>query len=200
MNNDTEVITPDWIEEMLMFAQRKDVGAVGAKLYYPDGTIQHGGVILKLGGVAGHAHKFFNRSDYGYLGRLCYAQNLSAVTGACMLIRRNVWNELNGLNENYAVAFNDVDFCMRIRQADYLIVWTPFAELFHYESKSRGNDNDDPVKMERLNKEASYFMQEWKKELDVGDPYYNPNLTLNKDNFAYADNIIQHDARVVVQE
>ena len=186
LNNDTEVITPNWLEEMLMFAQREDVGAVGAMLYYPDDTIQHAGVILGLGGVAGHAFRYFNKGECGYQARLLYAQNLSAVTGACMMIRRNVWEKVGGLDEAFAVAFNDVDFCMRIRQAGYLIVWTPFAELYHCESKSRGKDNKPEYgkKYERFVSEAHYFQERWKKELAAGDPYYNPNLTLEREDFS----------------
>lgn len=183
LNNDIEVITPDWIQEMLMFAQRKDVGAVGAMLYYPDDTIQHAGVILGIGGVAGHSHKYFQRGSYGYMSRATIAQNLSAVTAACMLIRRDVWDEVEGLDEQYQVAFNDVDLCMRIRQAGYLIVWTPYAELYHYESKSRGYE-DTPEKQKRFEGEVLRFQQRWRKELDAGDPYYNPNFTLDREDFS----------------
>ena len=182
LNNDIEVITPNWLEEMLMFAQRKDVGAVGAMLYYPDETVQHGGVILGIGGIAGHAHKYFNRGDYGYMSRLSIAQNLSAVTAACALIRKSVWDEVKGLDEGFAVAFNDVDLCMKIRKAGYLIVWTPYAELYHYESKSRGLE-DTVEKQKRFAGEISRFKKKWGKELEAGDPYYNPNLTLDREDF-----------------
>lgn len=183
LNNDIEVITPDWIQEMLMFAQRSDVGAVGAMLYYPDDTIQHAGVILGIGGVAGHAHKNLLRGDYGYMSRATIAQNLSAVTAACMMVSRDVWNQVHGLDETYEVAFNDVDLCMRIREAGYLIVWTPYAELYHYESKSRGYE-DTPEKKRRFEGEVRHFQERWKKELAAGDPYYNPNLTLNREDFS----------------
>ena len=183
LNNDIEVISPSWIEEMLMFSQRKDVGAVGAKLYFQDNTIQHAGVIIGIGSTAGHQHKGANRGDYGYLGRLIYAQNLSAVTGACMMIRRDVWNEIGGLDENFAVAFNDVDICLRIRKAGYLVVWTPYAELYHYESRSRGYE-DTPEKMMRFQGEADLLRSRWAKELAAGDPYYNPNLTLDREDFS----------------
>ena len=186
LNNDIEVITPDWIQEMLMFAQRKDVGAVGAMLYYPDNTIQHAGVILGIGGVAGHSHKCFQRGTYGYMSRVTIAQNLSAVTAACMMIRRDVWEEVHGLDEQYEVAFNDVDLCMRIRQAGYLIVWTPYAELYHYESKSRGYE-DTPEKRKRFEEEAQRFRTRWAKELAAGDPYYNPNFTLRREDFSLKD-------------
>lgn len=140
LNNDTSVITPEWIEEMLMYAQRSNVGAVGAKLYFDDNTIQHAGVVLGLGAdrVAGHSHYRMPKENLGYMGRLYYAQNVSAVTGACMMMRKSVFEEVNGFDESFRVAFNDVDLCMRIRKAGYLIVFTPYAELYHYESKSRG--------------------------------------------------------------
>ena len=183
LNNDMEVISSDWLQEMLMFAQRKDVGVVGAMLYYPDNTIQHAGVILGIGGFAGHSHKHFRRGDYGYMGRLTLAQNLSAVTGACMLIPRHAFEEVHGLDDSFAVALNDVDFCMRIRKAGYLIVFTPYAELYHYESKSRGYE-DTPEKQKRFEREVFRFQKRWSKELAAGDPYYNPNLTLEKEDFS----------------
>lgn len=194
LNNDIEVITPDWIQEMLMFAQRSDVGAVGAMLYYPDDTIQHAGVILGLGGVAGHSHKYMKRHDFGYMRRLEYAQDLSAVTAACLLLRREVWEKVGGLDEDWAVAFNDVDLCMRIRQAGYLIVWTPFAELYHYESKSRGAE-DTPEKQARFSAEILRFQTRWAKELEAGDPYYNPNLTLDREDFSADCVVRKQDAR-----
>lgn len=183
LNNDIEVITPDWIQEMLMFAQRSDVGAVGAMLYYPDDTIQHAGVILGIGGVAGHAHKYFPRGDFGYMSRATIAQDLSVVTAACVMLPRTVWDELGGLDETFEVAFNDVDLCMRIRKAGYLIVWTPYAELYHYESKSRGAE-DTPEKKKRFEGEVRRFQARWKSELAAGDPYYNPNLTLVREDFS----------------
>lgn len=182
LNNDTEVITPGWIEEMLMFNQRPEVAAVGAKLYYPDNTVQHAGLGIGILTLAGHLHRGFDRRHPGYMGRLAYAQDLSGVTAACMMIRRDVWDQLNGLDESFQVAFNDVDLCMRIRKAGYLIVWTPFAELYHYESKSRGTD-DNPTKRKRFQGEVTRFQTRWAKELAEGDPYYNPNLTLDSENF-----------------
>lgn len=182
LNNDTEVISSDWIQEMLMYAQRSDVGAVGAKLYYPDGTIQHGGVVLGVGGVAAHLHCNRPKEDVGYMGRLIYAQDLTAVTAACMMIPRKVWEQTKGLDESFEVAFNDVDFCMRIRQLGYLIVFTPFAELYHYESKSRKAD-DTPEKRARFVGEVERFQARWAKELEAGDPYYNPNFSPNDANF-----------------
>ncbi len=183
LNNDIEVITPNWIEEMMMYAQRPEMGAVGAMLYYPDDTIQHAGVILGIGGVAGHSHKYFNRNHPGYFGRLLIPQNLSAVTAACMLLPRKVFEEVGGLNEDYQVAFNDIDLCMRIREAGYLITWTPHAELYHYESKSRGQE-DTPEKQMRFMGEALRFQSRWGETLAKGDPYYNPNLTLEREDFS----------------
>lgn len=183
LNNDIEVITPNWIEQMLMFSQREDVGAVGPMLYYPDGTVQHAGVVVGLGGVAGHAHKHFAKGHPGYMYRMTLAQNFSAVTGACMMIRRNVWDKVGGLDEDFQVAFNDVDLCMRICQAGYRIVWTPYAELYHYESKSRGME-DTPEKQRRFMGEIQRFKDRWREELKAGDPCYNPNLTLDREDFS----------------
>jgi GT2 family glycosyltransferase len=177
LNNDTKVITPDWIQNMLVFLRRKEVGVVGAKLYYPDDTIQHAGVVLGLGGIAGHAFVKFNKNDDGYFGRLKIVQNVSIVTAACLMVRRDVFEEVDGLDEAYRVAFNDVDFCMKVRNAGYLIVWTPYAELYHYESKSRGYD-DTPEKQKRFEEEVNRFKTLWAKELKEGDPYYNKNLSL----------------------
>lgn len=183
LNNDTEIISPRWIEEMLMYAQRSDVGAVGVKLYYPDNTIQHAGIGIGLLTLAGHYHRGFPKEHPGYMGRLIYAHDVSAVTAACMMIPRRVWEEVGGLDESFKVAFNDVDLCMRIRKAGYLIVFTPFAELYHYESKSRGLDSA-PEKRERFVGEVTRFQERWKKELAAGDPYYNPNFSLDKEDFS----------------
>lgn len=184
LNNDVEIITEHWIEEMLMFAQRKDVGAVGAMLYYPDDTIQHAGVILGIGGVAGHSHKYFKKGEYGYSSRLTIAQNLSCVTAACLMIKKEIFDEVKGLDEGFAVAFNDVDFCMKVREAGYLNVFTPYAQLYHYESKSRGLE-DTKEKQQRFKSEIDRFYSKWDKELSVGDPYYNVNLTLDREDFSY---------------
>lgn len=194
LNNDIEVITPEWIEEMLMFAQRADVGAVGAKLYYPDRTIQHAGVCLGLGGVAGHYFHHMSQENVGYMGRLLYPQNMAAVTAACMLLRREIWDKVGGLDEDWAVAFNDVDLCMRIRKAGYLIVWTPYAKLIQYESKSRGTE-DTPEKQKRFEGEVLRFQSRWAKELEAGDPYYNPNFSLDRSDFFVKPNVQQYDAR-----
>lgn len=183
LNNDIEVITENWIEEMLMFSQRDDVGAVGAKLYYPNDTLQHAGVIVGLGGVADHSHKNFPREEAGYMMRCCIQHNLSAVTAACLMIKRSVFDEVGGLDEeNFKVAFNDVDLCMKVREKGYLIVWTPYAEAYHYESISRGAE-DTPEKQKRFQGEIAAFRKRWRKELAKGDPYYNPNLPLNRNDF-----------------
>ena len=192
LNNDTEVIAPAWIEEMLMFAQRPDVGAVGAKLYYPNGTVQHGGVGVGIGGVAGHLHLYADADEGGYRDRLLYAQDLSAVTAACMMVKRSVWAQVGGLEEGYALAFNDVDLCMKIRKAGYLIVWTPFAELYHYESRSRGME-DTPQKQRRFAQEVALFQERWARELAAGDPYLNPHLDLSRGDRASDFDYIKYD-------
>ena len=143
--------------------------------------------------IAGSFFQHVSRNNIGYMGRLLYVQNVSAVTTACMLLRREVWDMVGGLDEDWAVAFNDVDLCMRIRKAGFLIVWTPFAELYHLESKSRGVE-DTPEKQARFNPEVQRFQDRWTKELEAGDPYYNPNFSLSRSVF-FADNIKQHDAR-----
>lgn len=185
LNNDTEVITPNWIEEMLMYCQRPDIGVVGAKLYYPDNTIQHAGVVIGLAGFAGHIFHGASQQDLGYNGNLIHVQNLSAVTAACMMIKKKVFDELYGLNEKYVVAFNDIDFCLRVREKGYLIVWTPFAELYHYESKSRGLE-DTKEKIERFEKEIQLFQKDWNQILEEGDPYYNPNLSYERPDSSYS--------------
>lgn len=188
LNNDTEVITPNWLENMLMYAQRQDVAAVGAKLYYKDKTIQHAGIILQLGAhrTAGHSHYLMNYENLGYMGRLCYTQNVSAVTGACLMVRRSLYEEVGGLDESFEVALNDVDFCLKLRQKGYLNVFTPFAELYHYESASRGSDvkNADDAKAKRYQTECDHFKEKWKEVLEQGDPYYNPNFSLDRSDFA----------------
>jgi GT2 family glycosyltransferase len=183
LNNDVEILTPDWIEEMLMFGQREDVGAVGALLYYPNRTVQHAGVILGIGGVAGHAHKHLREGNMGYFYRLSVVQNLSAVTGACMLLRASLYRSLGGMSMEFPVAFNDVDLCMRIRKAGYRIVFTPFAKGYHHESLSRGKE-DTPEKQARFLQEINRFREKWGKELERGDPYYHPRLTLQREDFS----------------
>lgn len=182
LNNDVEVISENWLEEMLMYSQREDIGAVGAKLYYPNNTIQHAGIILGIGGVAGHSHKYFDRNSCGYFARCVMQQNFSAVTAAALMMKKSIFTHIEGFDESFEVAFNDVDLCMRIRRAGYLIAWTPYAELYHYESISRGYE-DTAEKKERFKGEVLRFQKRWTKELENGDPYYNPNLTLEKENF-----------------
>lgn len=185
LNNDTEVITVNWMEELLMYAQREDVGAAGAKLYYGNKTIQHAGVVLQLGAhrTAGHSHYGQGRENLGYMGRLCYAQNVSAVTGACLLVKKSLFEEVGGLDESFAISLNDVDFCLKLREKGLLNVFTPFAELYHYESVSRGLD-DSGEKAERYNRESAHFREKWKTVLEKGDPYYNPNFSLDRSDFA----------------
>lgn len=184
LNNDTQVITPNFLEEMLMYAQREDVACVGAKLYYEDDTIQHAGVIIGLGAhrSAGHGHYRVSKENLGYMGRLCYAQNVSAVTGACLMVRKEIYDRLSGLDEGFAVALNDVDFCLRARELGYLNVFTPFAELYHFESKSRGLD-EAPAKAERYQKECDAFRARYKALIEKGDPYFNPNFSLDSSSF-----------------
>ena len=181
LNNDTEVITANWMEDLLMYAQRPDVGALGAKLYYPDNTIQHAGVVIGLRAhrTAGHTNYRQNRQNLGYMGRLCYAQDVTAVTGACLMVKRELYLAAGGLDESFAVSLNDVDLCLKLRGMGLLDVFTPFAELFHYESASRGLD-DTGERAERYNKESARFRERWKKELAAGDPYYNPNFSLDR--------------------
>lgn len=177
INNDIEIITDNWLEEMLSYAERPDVGIVGAKLYYPDGTIQHAGIIIGHGGVAGHAFCKMPRYYYGYQGRAILSQNLSAVTAALLMVRKEVFDEVNGFDERYCVAFNDVDFCLRVREKKYLIVYDAFMEAYHYESKSRGAE-DTPEKKARFQRECDLFYSRWGRYRR--DPYYNDNLTLEQ--------------------
>lgn len=179
LNNDTEVINGSWIEELLGLCQRPEVGAVGAKLYYPDGTIQHAGVVLGLGGAAGHLYAGSPGDKEGYMGRLVSVQQVSAVTGACMMTKKSVYERVNGMGSEFAVAYNDVDYCLKLREAGYHVVFTPYAELYHYESKSRGYE-DTEEKRFRLEKEAAVFCEKWKRLMEAGDPCYNRNLSLVK--------------------
>ena len=183
LNNDTEVITPGWLEEMVMYAQQKRVGCVGAKLLYPDDTIQHAGVGFGIGGVAGHLHKYFPATSDGYMGRLNYVQDVYGDTAACLLIRKEIYDEVHGLDESYAVAFNDVDFCVRVREAGYTNVFTPFAQLYHYESKSRGME-DNPEKQKRFQGEVLRFQARWGGLLAKGDPCTNPNFDIQREDFS----------------
>ena len=184
LNNDTQVITPNWLEELLMYALRDDVGVVGAKLYYDDRTIQHAGIVVGLGAhrTAGHTHYRIPEANVGYMGKLCYAQNVTAVTGACMMVKKSLYESIGGLDEEFAVALNDVDFCLKVREKGLLNIFTPFAELYHYESKSRGSDKDD-ARAIRYQQESDRFKVKWEKVLAAGDPYYNPNFSLDHSDF-----------------
>lgn len=182
LNNDTEIINGTCLEELVGYCMHDNVGAVGARLYYEDDTIQHAGVIVGFGGIAGHAFIGLPRSANGYFSRIVCAQDMSAVTAACMMVKRSVFEEVGGLDESFKVAFNDIDFCMKIREKGYLIVYNPYAELYHYESKSRGLE-DTKEKIERFNGEIARFAQKWPEILKNGDPYYNPNLSIERCDF-----------------
>lgn len=176
INNDIEVISPDWLTEMVSHVGRPEIGVVGAMLYYPNDTIQHAGVILGIGGVAGHSYVGMPRGYPGDKHRAGLVQNLSAVTAACALVRRDVFEQVGGLDESLVVAFNDVDFCIRVREAGYRNLWTPFAELYHHESASRGYE-DTPEKIARFKREEALMKQRWSQILDA-DPYYNLNFSI----------------------
>lgn len=182
LNNDTEIINDDCIEELLGYCLRSDVGAVGARLFYEDGTIQHAGVIVGMQGVAGHESAGEPHESPGYFGRVIIAHDCSAVTAACIMVKKQVFEKVGGFDPELAVAFNDIDFCLKVREAGYLIVYNPYAELYHYESKSRGQE-DTEEKIRRFQKEIEIFHEKWYNFLLKGDPYYNLNLTLTETNF-----------------
>ncbi len=181
LNNDTEVVTPEWIEAMLGQARRPQTGAVGALLLYPDGTVQHGGVVLGILGLAGHAHRFLPGNTPGYHGALELDTNYLAVTGACLMVERRKYLEVGGLDESLAVSYNDVDFCLKLYRAGYRNVFVPRARLYHYESKSRGGD-DTPAKVARAMDEVGAIRKRWPR-FAANDPYYNPNLTVDAEDF-----------------
>ncbi len=182
LNNDIEIINGQWLTEMVSLCRQKDVGIVGAMLYYPNDTIQHAGVITGLGGYAGHSHKYHPRGRSGYMFRLSCVQDLSCVTAACMLVRKDVYEKAHGLDEEFTVAFNDVDFCLRVRNMGYHILWTPYAECYHYESISRGSDTSG-AKKERFEGERKRLKDRFGDSL-TADPFYNPNLTLDMEDFS----------------
>ena len=185
INNDIEVISPEWLSEMVSHALRPEVGAVGARLWYADDTLQHAGVVLGIHGIAGHAHRFLPKGDTGYCGRASLIQSFSAVTGACLIVRKSLYEQVGGLNEiELKVACNDVDFCLRLREAGYRTIWTPYAELYHHESATRGFD-DTPEKLARSAKEVAYMQKCW-GELLQNDPAYIPNLSLDNEDFSLA--------------
>jgi glycosyltransferase involved in cell wall biosynthesis len=185
MNNDIEVISEDWLSEMVSLSLLPNVGAVGARLWYPNDKLQHGGVLLGVGGVAGHAHKRMARGRYGYFGRAAVTQSLSAVTAACLVIKKSIYEQVGGLNEiDLEIAFNDIDFCLRVREAGYRNVWTPFADLYHHESATRGSE-DTPEKRARFSREVLFMQARWGRALEE-DPAYNPNLTLQYEDMSLA--------------
>ncbi|MCI8483873.1 MAG: glycosyltransferase family 2 protein [Lachnospiraceae bacterium] len=183
LNNDVEMITPNWMEEMLGNCQRQEVGIVGARLYYPDNTIQHAGIVIGIDGIAANMFPGLRRGQEGYFHKAALQLNYSAVTAACMMVSKEVFEQLQGLEEKLAVAFNDVDFCLRARQAGYLVVYDPFVEAYHYESKSRGKE-DTKEKIQRFGEEIEFIRTRWKDILREGDPYYNLNFSLKKCNYA----------------
>ena len=190
LNNDVEVRNGDWLTELLRQCAHKGGAAIcGAMLYYPDETLQHAGVITGLGGYAGHSHKYKQKGGSGYLFRIATVQDFSAVTGACLLVKASVYDEVGGLDEQFAVAFNDVDFCLRVRDAGCRIAWTPYAELTHYESKSRGGDEKDPAKAARFAAEQQRLYTIHGKENILDAPYYNPNLTRDREDFSESDDL-----------
>lgn len=191
LNNDIEVMTKDWIEEMLMFAQREDVGAVGVELFYPDKTIQHAGIIIGIGGVAGHVFRNLPMNTHGYFSKDSTIQNLSAVTAACIMTKKSIYEEVGYMDEGFKVAFNDVDFCLKIRELNKLIVYNPYAKLWHYESKSRGYE-DTQEKRERFKGEIDRFNEKWGDFLKKGDPYYNINLRLDNDQYAIKEEKVKY--------
>ena len=184
MNNDIEITDGDWLREMVSFAIQPGVGAVGARLWYPDGRLQHGGVILGIGGVAGHAHKFLEHNQCGYFCRAVLHQAFSAVTAACLVIRKSIYQDVGGLDEKLEIAFNDVDFCLRVREAGYRNVWTPYAELVHHESATRGHETT-PEKQQRFGREIGLMESRWGDILRE-DPAYSPNLSLHSEDFSLA--------------
>lgn len=185
LNNDLEVISPEWLDEMVRYAVLPEVGAVGARLWYPNDLLQHAGVVLGIGGVAGHNHKGIRRGDPGYFNRAILPQNLCAVTAACLVVRREVFEQVGGFDEQeLSVAFNDVDLCLRIHAAGFRNVYTPYAELYHHESVSRGYETT-PEKFSRFEGEIATMKRRWSKLLQ-NDPYYNPNLTVLTEDFAFA--------------
>lgn len=185
INNDIEVITPEWLSEIVSHAVRPEVGAVGARLWYSDDTIQHAGIILGMMGFAGHVHRYLPRGNPGYCGRAALTQSFSAVTGACLLVRKSLYEQVGGLSEvDLQVACNDVDFCLKLREAGYRNIWTPYAELYHHESSTRGFD-DTPEKQARAEKEVAYMWAHWGHILK-NDPAYNPNLSLDTEDVTLA--------------
>ncbi len=184
LNNDTKMISPDSIKEMAGLALREDTGCVGAKLLYADGTIQHAGVILGPGGFAGHVFSGLKKDAPGFMMRPLVTGNYSAVTGACLMVKKELYEEAGGMSEEFAVALNDVDFCLKLRAKGYVNVFTPFSVWYHYESKSRGYETT-PERRERFDREVALFQERWKQVLAEGDPYYHPSFDLEKAPFQW---------------
>jgi GT2 family glycosyltransferase len=194
LNNDTRVLSPDWLERMLEYARRPDVGAVGARLYYPNMLIQHAGVVVGMGVGAGHYYVGYPKGYPGYRYNLYLPQNLSAVTAACLMIRHSVFDEVQGFEPEYRLAFNDIDLCLKLRSKEYLVVCTPYAELIHHESTTRGYE-DTREKETRFFNEANLLMNQWADFLAAGDPSYNPNLTLGRGDFSMRGGVCPHIPR-----
>jgi GT2 family glycosyltransferase len=186
LSDDTEVISEDWLTEMVGHVLQPQVGAVGAKLYYPDGRVEHGGIVLGMHGVAAHSYRFSGRLSPGYSGRLQLAQHMSAVTAACMVVRREAWDQVGGLDEpNLPGAFNDVDLCLRLRDSGWGVVWSPYAELFHHKPIKREAGDIGP-RVEESEGEITYMQNRWGPKVLCNDPYYNPNLSLDAEDFSLA--------------
>ena len=183
LNNDVTVITPDWLTELAGLCQRKEVGAAGVKLLYPDNTIQHAGCVIGIGGIAGHMFVDMPANRTGYLHKASLLQDMSAVTAACMIVKKQVFDQVGGFTEKLAVAFNDVDLCLKINKAGSLVVYDPYVQLYHMESKTRGAE-DSKEKVRRFQTEIEYMRCHWLDILKNGDPYYNKNLSLTKWNYS----------------
>ena len=183
LNNDTEVITPNFIEEMLGYCMREDVGICGARLFYFDDTIQHAGVIVGLGGICGEGFQGFPKENGGYQNRIFCPQDYSAVTAACLMPKKSVFEDVGGMDAQFQIAYNDIDYCLKVRQTGKLVVYNPFAMLHHYEYKSRGTENT-AEKLARYHREVDLFTTRWADLIRSGDPYYNPNLTRRYQDFS----------------
>jgi len=183
LDNDTEVISREWLTAMLEHVQREEVGIAGGLLYYPNNTIRHAGVIIGIKGVAGYSYRHFSGANYGYFNRARIIQNLSAITGDCLMTKKSIFQKVGGFDENFTVAFGDIDLCLKVREKGSLIVYTPYAELYHHESP-RGGYESRPEKQARFKNEREYFQKKWKDVLAKGDPYYNPNLTVDGEDFS----------------
>jgi len=183
LNNDTEVINDTWLKELVGLAMQSDVGCVGAKLLYPDKSIQHAGIVMGLGGYAAHSHRCTPEGSNGYFNRPHVNQVMSGVTGACLAIRKETYIAVGGLDESYQVAYNDVDFCLKVKAAGFYNVYCAYAQLYHYESKTRGDDGDSAEKVKRFDKEKALLLGRWKSEIE-NDPYYSPHLTRDAEDFS----------------